>query len=113
MAFKGPGPKNNAFISKFFHEGMTYKGMNSTLIYFYDIKKNSTKGSNEGIGIIPYVYEEAKKYFELKNDKEKKGKEQLEKLDEIINKEKEVRYVRAQKREPRVHIFHSEKDFEW
>lgn len=110
---KAPGPKNNAFISKFFHEGMTYRGMNSTLIYFYDIKQNSTKGSNEGIGIIPYVYEEAKKYFELKNDKEKKGKEQLEKLDEIINKEKEVRYVRAQKREPRVHIFHSEKDFEW
>ena len=59
------------------------------------------------------VFESAQCYGDAVYVKEKKGKEQLEKLDEIINKEKEVRYVRAQKREPRVHIFHSEKDFEW
>ena len=110
---KAPGPKNNAFVSKFFHEGMTYKGMTGTLIYFYDIKKNSIKNSNEGIGIIPYVYEEAKKYYETKNIMEQKGKEQLEQLDKIINKEKEVHYVRAQKREKKNHIFHGAKEFEW
>lgn len=110
---KAPGPKNNAYVSKFFHEGMTYKGMNGTLIYFYDIKKNSTKNSNEGIGIIPYVYEEAKKFYESKMDREKKGKEQLEKLDKIVGKEKEVRYVRAQKREKPSYNFHSAEEFEW
>lgn len=110
---KAPGPKNNAYISKFFNQGMTYKGMYCTLIYFYDIRKNNIKKSNEGIGIIPYVYEEAKKYFEDKKNREKKEKEQLEKINEVVNREQEVRYVRAQKREKPRYKFHNENEFKW
>ena len=61
---KAPGPKNNAYISKFHNEGMTFKGMTHTLVYFYEIKKNSIEKSNDGIGIIPYVYDEARKFYE-------------------------------------------------
>jgi hypothetical protein len=32
-------------------------------VYFYEIKGNSIDKANGGIGIVPYVYEDAKKYF--------------------------------------------------
>ena len=41
----------------------TYSGMLRTLKYFYEIKGNSIEKSNYGIGIIPYQYEEAYRYF--------------------------------------------------
>lgn len=41
----------------------TYSGMLKSLKWFYEIKGNSKEGSNGGIGIIPYIYEEAKKYY--------------------------------------------------
>lgn len=80
---KAPGPRNMAYISKFFNQGMTYRGMNYTLIYFYEIMKKSTDKANEGIGIIPYIYEEAKKYYDRDKIGEKKAEEAFEK-----NKEK-------------------------
>ena len=41
----------------------TYSGMYKTLYWWYDITKHSTESSNGGIGIIPYIYDEACKYF--------------------------------------------------
>lgn len=41
----------------------TYSGMLKTLKYFFEIKNNSIEKANGGIGIIPYVYEEAYKYY--------------------------------------------------
>ena len=41
----------------------TYSGMLKALIYFYDIKGNSTDKAYGSIGILPYVYEEAKAYY--------------------------------------------------
>ena len=41
----------------------TYTGMRKALAYFYEVKKNSTEKANGGIGIIPYVYEEAALYY--------------------------------------------------
>ena len=41
----------------------TYSGMLKSLKWFYEVKGNSKEGSNGGIGIIPYIYEEAKKYY--------------------------------------------------
>lgn len=40
----------------------TWMGMAFTLEYYYGICGNSTKGAKDTIGIIPYVYEQAKKY---------------------------------------------------
>ena len=45
---------------------ITYKDMYQALIYFYNVKKGDKEKSHKSIGIIPYVYEEANKYFSLK-----------------------------------------------
>ena len=39
------------------------KGLYFALLYFYDIKKGDKDKSNGGIGIIPYVYDESKRYW--------------------------------------------------
>lgn len=43
--------------------GFTYSGMLKSLKWFYEVKGNSKESSNGRIGIIPYIYEEAKKYY--------------------------------------------------
>lgn len=45
------------------HPDYTYSGIKRTLEYFYDIKKNPIKNANWGIGIVPWVYDEAKRYY--------------------------------------------------
>lgn len=45
----------------------TYRGMKTTLDYFYNIKGNPTELYNRkvnSVGIIPYVYEEAKEFYQ-------------------------------------------------
>ena len=41
----------------------TYTGMRKSLVYFYEIKKNSLEKANGGIGIIPYIYDSANQYY--------------------------------------------------
>lgn len=41
----------------------TYSGMLKSLKWFYEIKHNDKESSNGRVGIIPYIYEEAKKYY--------------------------------------------------
>ena len=43
--------------------GFTYSGMLKSLKWFYDVQHNSKEKSNGNIGIIPYIYEDAKKYY--------------------------------------------------
>lgn len=42
--------------------GYTYKGIKSTLYYFFDIQGNSINDC-AGIGIVPFIYDEAKKFY--------------------------------------------------
>ena len=69
------------YIKKLFHEdylsarikkqikdmraeyGYTYSGMLKTLIWWYEVKKNSIDKANDGIGIIPYIYKNACDYY--------------------------------------------------
>jgi hypothetical protein len=44
-------------------KGYTNKGIYEALKYFYSIKGNSLEASNNRIGIVPYVYQEAHDYF--------------------------------------------------
>lgn len=41
----------------------TYSGMQKALYWFYEIKHNTIEKSNGSIGILPYVYNEAKDYY--------------------------------------------------
>lgn len=43
---------------------MTYRGMLSTLDYFYNIANNPLREDKPSVAIIPYVYEEAKRFYE-------------------------------------------------
>lgn len=48
------------FVTK---EGYTYKGILRALSYFYGVKNNDISLANGGIGIVPYVYQEAHDYY--------------------------------------------------
>lgn len=67
--FKAPGPRVHRQIKSYIEKGYTYEGIANSLKYFYYVKRNSTAKSNEGIGIVPYVYEEANDYFKRFNYK--------------------------------------------
>lgn len=67
----------------------TVSGILGTLIYFYEIQKHSLKAGYEGIGIVPYVYSEAKEYFTQiqrgkENNKNKNFEEYKPKTIEIV-----------------------------
>lgn len=51
-------------IKKFIQDyDYTYSGILRTLKYFYEVKKNDLSKSNNGIGIVPWVYQEAYNYY--------------------------------------------------
>lgn len=41
----------------------TFSGILKTLEWWYDIRGNSLEKANEGIGIVPFIYDQAKKYY--------------------------------------------------
>lgn len=43
--------------------GYSYHGIYKSLTYFYEVKGNSIEKANGGIGIVPYVYDDAKNYY--------------------------------------------------
>ena len=70
----------------------TNEGIYNAVRYFYGVKKNSIAKGNGGIGIVPYVYIDAEKYFKnlekQKNEINKSMKNQLYKEDKVINHKK-------------------------
>lgn len=63
--------KMNRQWETFLKKGMTAKGMYFCLKYFYEIKKGDPTKSENGIGIIPYVYEESKEYWYTRERQQK------------------------------------------
>ena len=45
------------------NKNYSYKGIRKTLIYWFEIKGNSIEKANGGIGIVPFVYEQALTYW--------------------------------------------------
>ena len=89
-------------IKSFVEDGLKETGIYNTLVYWYDIKHNSPANAAGGIGIVPYVYNEAADYWrknELKkqvNDKiteedVKKVKENLDNYDRASVKKGPIR----------------------
>lgn len=56
--------KTQRLLNKYVAEGMTASGVLKTLQYYYDITGHSTADSMGSIGIVPYVYKEAKEYYQ-------------------------------------------------
>ena len=42
----------------------THSGILGSLKYWFEVKNGSIEKSNGGIGIVPYIYEDARKYYE-------------------------------------------------
>lgn len=82
-------------MQKFRKQGMPYRGQLLTLQYFYDIRKNSKDRSNGSIGIIPFVYDEARLYYE----------KQAKKADEI------GRAIQKQLEQDRIEIKYNPSDY--
>lgn len=45
------------------NKNYTYSGIYKSLVWFYEIKKHPIDKANGGIGIVPYVYEDARNYY--------------------------------------------------
>lgn len=45
------------------NQNYSYSGILKALTYFYEVKGNSTEKANGGIGIVPYVYQQAYNYY--------------------------------------------------
>lgn len=82
-------------MQKFRKQGMPYRGQLLTLQYFYDIRKNSKERSNGSIGIIPFIYDEARLYYE----------KQAKKADEI------GRAIQKQLEQDRIEIKYNPSDY--
>ena len=50
-------------IREYEKNGMSYSGILKTLIYFFEVKGNSVEKANGGIGIVPFVYQDAYNYY--------------------------------------------------
>lgn len=59
--------------------GYTNEGILNALKYFYGVKKESPQKSGNRIGIVPYVYDDAKVYYEELEKKQRKIKEDIQK----------------------------------
>lgn len=57
-------PMTMKYIKKFKNENKySYSGMLKSLIYFFEVQGNSIEKANNSIGIIPFVYQDAYKYY--------------------------------------------------
>lgn len=88
----------------------TFSGIHKTLIWWYEIKKNDLEKSAGGIGIVPYIYDDACKYYyslylaQLANE----DKNINEYKNNVITIEAEAPYIYTQP----PHLFDLDKDWE-
>ena len=68
-------PMLNAQIIKMTKDGgLTYNGIYLSLVYFFKIKNNKPT-LDTGIGIVPYIYNEAKEFFLKEKELERQAKQ--------------------------------------
>lgn len=57
-------PRAKKQINQFIQEyNYTYSGILRTLVYFYEIKGGDREAAHDGIGIVPFVYQDAYNYY--------------------------------------------------
>jgi hypothetical protein len=65
FTLKAPGPRIYAqlksFLEKYPH--YTYEGIKQALMFFFEVQKKPIDKANQGIGIVPYVYDSAQEYY--------------------------------------------------
>ncbi len=66
-------------MQKFNRMGMGYRAQLLTLKWYYEIKKNPIKKEYKTIGIIPYIYDDAARYYKTQEARVKEIEEAIEK----------------------------------
>ena len=79
-------------------KGFTWIGILRAIEWFYVVKGNDIKRAKGGVGIVPYVYDDAQKYYEAANRVlEERYRNQI--IPKINQNKKEVIKIEKQKRE--------------
>ena len=87
FGIKAPGPKIYNQLSNFITEkNYSYKNIKRTLQYWYEVKGGRRDKANEGIGIVPFQYDEAMRYY---SDLDEKQLQQSKEIEKAIEKERE------------------------
>ena len=60
---KARWPLINKQIKDYIVKGYSVSGILKSLVYFYDVKGNNIDGSNGGIGIVDFCYQDAYNYY--------------------------------------------------
>ena len=71
-------PKFTSQWDNFLKKNMTAKGIYFSLRYFYEIAKGDPSKSENGIGIVPHIYNEAVTYWGERNQRDKGILEKIE-----------------------------------
>ena len=88
----------------------SYSGILKSLIYFFEVRKNPIERANGGIGIVPYVYEDARKYYYNLYMAQKKNENK--KVGELVLKGREIRIKPPMRRPKEVKLFNLEDEEE-
>ena len=81
----------------------TYSGIHKALVYFYEIKGNSIEKANGGIGIVPYVYQQAYNYYLALWQAKQKNQDKI--LYDYVPKVKEITISRPQRKVKKRELF--------
>lgn len=81
--------------------GYTIKEIYGDLKYFYDVKNNDTTTYKNTINIVPYVHDEAQKYYRLLEYKETKKENLAQKLEQVAIEDRVV-YVSKQPKRKKI-----------
>lgn len=86
--FGNPNPRVWKQLKEYKDEyGYSYSGILKTLIWWYDIRHNDIEKANGGIGIVPYVYNDACDYYYALY------------LAQIANEDKDIEHLQMRVRE--------------
>ena len=77
-------PKTWVVIGRYYNQKLTPIGIYNTLVYMHDIKKVKVGKGKDLLGLIPYYYKEATKYFEQTEKIQKINETKVEQLDENV-----------------------------
>lgn len=83
-------PQMQIQIKRFIEQNhFTYSGMHKALIYFFEVKGNPVNKMEKTLGIIPYVYQDAYRYYfslwqAQQRNQEFKIKQYIPKVKEIV-----------------------------
>jgi len=78
------------------------------MMYFFDVKKNDFQTYKNTLGIIPFIHEEAQKYYANITRKEIEKEKIALQLEEQINKDFEIIHISKELKQRKKRIFEIE-----